>query len=56
MKPINMGGNISDMTLVIPYIRHMTLDYLIVDMENTELVTGDIAISYVRHATLVLPL
>ena len=45
MKPIDMGENISDMTLVIPYIRHMTLDYFRINMENTKLVTGDIAIS-----------
>ena len=45
MKPIDMGKNISDMTWAISKIRHVTLDYLKLDMDFVKIVTGDIAIS-----------
>ena len=43
MKPIDMGKMISDMGHF--QIRHATLDYFKIDMDNAYIETGDIVIS-----------
>ena len=49
-----MRINIHDTTRAISYNQHVTLGYIRIDMTITKIVTGDVAISQNRHATLIL--
>ena len=55
MGPIDMREIINDMTYAISLNRHATRSHFKIDMEITKIVTRDMGISYIRHATLGTP-